>query len=144
MWWPRISFVILVVISIAANQCLGQELYILNEPASTIPKGVIGLRAFSQSYKELSTTRSLYGFRLMYGATARLSLYATISLSNHHNRQLPKDLISHTHVGNQTNYYTSPIKRGVKYPFLFNGIYLFAKYYNTVWGLLNKYRTQNH
>jgi hypothetical protein len=64
----------------------------------------------------------------MYGATARLSLIASVSISNHHDHKLPKDLINHTHLGNQTIYYTQPIKRGVEYPFLYNGLHLFAKY----------------
>jgi hypothetical protein len=106
----------------------GQELFILNEPASSVPKGVIGIRAFSQNYKEYNTSRSLDVLRAMYGVTARLSVMATGSISNHHDRKLPKDLINHTHTGNQTNYYTQPIKLGVHYPYLFNGIYLYAKY----------------
>ena len=105
-----------------------QELFILNEPASNVPKGVIGIRMFSQNFKEVKTTRSLVAFRLMYGLTPRLSVYATISGSNHHGRKLPPDLISHTHTGNQTNYFTHNIVRGVRYPFLFNGVSLFAKY----------------
>ena len=115
-----------VVLFIAPSQ--GQELFILNEPASSVPKGVLGVRAFSQNYKEYSTTRSLHALRLMYGATSKLSIMATASFSNHHDRKLPKDLINHTHVGSQTNYYTAAIKRGVRYPYLFNGIYVFAKY----------------
>jgi hypothetical protein len=106
----------------------GQELFILNEPASSVPRSVIGVRAFTQNYKEYSTTRSLEALRIMYGLTAKLSVMATASISNHHNRKLPKDLINHTHVGNQTNYFTQAIKRGVHYPYLFNGVYLFAKY----------------
>jgi hypothetical protein len=115
-------------LSLLALQSLAQELYILNEPASSVPKGIVGIRAFTQNYKEYSTTRSLYALRVMYGATPRLSVMATTSISNHHNRKLPNDLINHTHVGNQTNYFTQPIKRGVRYPSLFNGIHLFAKY----------------
>lgn len=106
----------------------GQELYILNESASSVPKGVFGVRAFTQNYKEYSTNRGLHALRVMYGATSKLSLLATASISNHHNRKLPADLINHVHVGSQTNYYTQPIKRGVRYPYLFNGVHLFAKY----------------
>ena len=118
-------------LSICFFVCLdapAQELFIQNEPASNVPKGVIGVRMFSQNFKEVSTTRSLGVFRLMYGVTARLSVYATISGSNHHSRNLPSDLITHTHTGNQTNYFTHNIKRGVSYPFLFNGLDLYAKY----------------
>lgn len=124
----KASIILFLLTLVFSVQATGQELYILNEPASSVPKGVWGLRLFSQNYKEYSTTRSLHALRVMYGATPRLSLMATASVSNHHDRKLPKDLINHTHVGNQTNYYTAAIKRGVHYPYQFNGIYLFAKY----------------
>jgi hypothetical protein len=113
---------------LALTPTYSQELFILNEPASSVPKGVIGVRAFTQNYKEYHQNRSLNVLRLMYGATAKLSVMATASISNHHDRRLPKDLINHTHIGNTTNYYTQAIKRGVHYPYLFNGVYLFAKY----------------
>jgi hypothetical protein len=64
----------------------------------------------------------------MYGLTPRLSFTVTGSVSNHHDTKLPPDLINHTHSGNQTNYYTQSVKKGVDYPYLFNGIHLFAKY----------------
>lgn len=127
MWSRASAFASFYILALAFHSH-GQELFILNEPASSVPKGVIGIRAFSQNYKEYNTSRSLDALRIMYGATAKLSVMATASVSNHHDRKLPKDLINHTHVGNQTNYYTAAIKRGVHYPYLFNGIYLFAKY----------------
>lgn len=128
MLCSKIRIIVSISILLISVRCPGQELYILNEPASSVPKGVIGVRAFTQNYKEYSTNRGLHALRLMYGATARLSVMATASISNHHNRKLPRDLINHTHNGNQTNYFTQAIKRGVSYPYLYNGIYLFAKY----------------
>lgn len=125
MWRIKTSISILLLFAVTG---FGQELYILNEPASNVPKGVMGVRIFSQHFKEINTTRSLAAFRIMYGLTPRLTVMATVSGSNHHNRQLPPDLITHTHSGNQTNYYTQNIKRGVSYPFLINGVSLFAKY----------------
>jgi hypothetical protein len=115
-------FVLLVQVS------NGQELYPLSEPASSVPKGVLGIRVFSQNFKEVNTARSLNVVRIMYGLTPRLSVMATGSFSNHHSRKLPADLITHSHVGNQTIYFTHNILRGVKYPTLFNGLHLFAKY----------------
>lgn len=128
MSFSNVNNIILLLILAVPVDSRGQELFILNEPASSVPKGVIGARAFTQNYKEYNTTRGLHALRLMFGATARLSVLATASISNHHNRKLPKDLINHTHVGNQTNYFTQPIRRGVGYAYLFNGIHLFAKY----------------
>ena len=126
MNWNKLSTILILFIAVEAT--CGQELYILNEPASNVPQGVIGVRMFSQHFKEVSTTRSMAAFRIMYGLTPRLTVMATFTGSNHHNPQLPHDLITHSHVGNQTFYYTNNIKRGVEYPFLFNGINVFAKY----------------
>jgi hypothetical protein len=126
MWRISGNLFIPVCIFFSATT-VAQELYIQNEPASSVPKGVFGVRAFTQRYKEVRTTRSLHALRVMYGVTPRLSVMATASFSNHHDRKLPKDLLNHTHSGNQTNYYTQAIKRGVEYPYLFNGVHVFAK-----------------
>jgi hypothetical protein len=105
-----------------------QELYPNNEPASTMPKGVIGVRLFQESYKELSAYRQLYAFRLMYGVLPKLSLLITGTFSNHHGDILPPNLITHTHNGGQTIYSTGNFQRGVTYPYRWNGVHLFAKY----------------
>lgn len=111
-----------------SNLALAQELYPQKESASSVPKGVVGVKMYSQVYKEFSVTRSLDVLRLMYGVTSKLSVYVSGSISNHHDDVLPVDLINHTHTGGTTNYYTQDIQRGVKYPYLFNGIDVFAKY----------------
>jgi len=105
-----------------------QELYPLSEPASSVPKGVIGLRMLSEQYRESDRIRTMQYARLMYGLTPRLSVYITAAFSNHHGQKLPPDLINHTHNGNQTTYFTQNIKRGVKYPYTFSGANLYAKY----------------
>ena len=108
--------------------CRAQELYPLNEPASSIPKGVLGVRVFGNTYQEISTQRNMAAVRIMYGVTPRLSVMATTAISNHHNKSLPADLVNHIHVGNQTFFFTQNIQRGVKYPYLLNGLHLYAKY----------------
>lgn len=128
MSFKKVDLVFLALLLALAQGTHGQELFILNEPASSVPKGVLGVRIYTHHYKEFSTTRNLGAIRLMYGVTSKLSVLATASVSNHHDRKLPKDLLNHTHTGNQTNYFAQPIKRGVDYPYLFNGINLFAKY----------------
>jgi hypothetical protein len=105
-----------------------QELYPLNEPASTLPKRVIGVRVFIKSYREESIYRNLFGARLMYGLTPRLTLMLTASASNHHGRDLPDKLVYHTHNGTQTLYSTGAFQRGSRHPYLFNGLYAYAKY----------------
>jgi hypothetical protein len=124
----KVNTVLFLFVLVPFWKSQAQELFILNEPASSVPKGVIGIRAFTQNYKEYSTNRSLDALRIMYGLTPRLSIMATGSISNHHDHKLPRDLINHSHNGNQTTYFTQPIKRGVHYPYLFNGLYLFSKY----------------
>ncbi len=105
-----------------------QELFPLNEPASNVPKGVIGLRATGDAYKEVKQYRNEFGLRIMYGVLPRLSVSATIGISNHHGKDFPPNLVTHTHNGNQTIYTTSEFERGVNYPFRSNGVYVFAKY----------------
>jgi hypothetical protein len=126
--WCKSSRWAVVILFLPVLHCVGQELYPLNESASSVPKGAIGVRVFTQNYNEVSTTRSLHVLRIMYGLTPKLSVMVTGSLSNHHSKKLPPDLVTHSHTGNQTNYYTQNILRGVSYPYLFNGIHLFAKY----------------
>jgi hypothetical protein len=105
-----------------------QELYPLNEPASNVPKGVLGVRAIGETYKELNRYRNQYSLRLMYGLLPRLTIITTIGVSNHHGKDFPANLVSHTHDGNQTVYTTGEFERGMKYPYRFNGIYLYGKY----------------
>lgn len=106
----------------------GQELFPHNEAASSIPKNVIGVRVFTESYNEAGTQRNMAALRLMYGLTAKLSLSASATVSNHHSHFLPTNLVTHTHQGNQTTYQTGTFQRGLKYDYQFNGIYAFAKY----------------
>jgi hypothetical protein len=111
------AVLIYVFLLTVARPCVSQELFPLNEPASSVPKNVLGIRVLNQNYKEVNLTRSMYAIRAMYGVTSKLSLLITGSISNHHDRKLPTDLINHTHTGNQTNYYTQSPKRGVNYPY---------------------------
>src|SRR5882724_8871841 len=128
MWCFKLKSTAFFISFLSTRACFGQELFPLNEPASSVPKHVVGVRAFTQNYTETNTRRSLEALRIMYGVTSKLSVSITGSISNHHSRKLPSDLLNHTHNGSQTNYYTQGFKRGVHYPYLFNGIYLFAKY----------------
>ncbi|MBL0137705.1 MAG: hypothetical protein IPP86_04130 [Bacteroidetes bacterium] len=106
-----------------------QELFPHNEPASSIPKKVLGVRIFGDSYNEYGEQRNLGALRLMYGLTPRLSLMATGTLSNHHSKYLPASLITHTHTASgNTNYQTGTFPRGLKYPYRFNGVYLYGKF----------------
>lgn len=105
-----------------------QELFPLNDAASSAPKGVWGIRLAGDTYQEISTQRNMASLRLIYGATSRLTLQLTGAMSNHHDKTLPPDLVNHVHIGSQTFFFTQNIQRGIRYPYLFNGIHAYAKY----------------
>jgi hypothetical protein len=105
-----------------------QELFPNNEPASTLPKNVLGLRTFATSYNEYGTLRNLFVLRAMYGITPKLTVMISGSESNHHGDLFPPNLVYHTHNGAQTAYGTGNFQRGVQYPYQFNGLYFFGKY----------------
>jgi hypothetical protein len=105
-----------------------QELFPLNEPASTVPKGVLGIRLFSDSYQEVKILRNMYALRLMYGVLPKLTVEASASVSNHHGRDFPAGLATHTHSGTGSVFSTGNFTRGVYYPYLYTGIYIYAKY----------------
>jgi hypothetical protein len=119
--------------------CKAQELYPLTEPASSIPKGVLGVRLMSQTYKATATdsagqrqsiNRNMFAARIMYGVTSNLSVEITAAGSNHHDTLLPPNLIKHTH-NNITGApigTISSIPLAAVYPYLFAGFNFYAKY----------------
>jgi len=108
----------------------GQELFPLTEPASTVPQGVLGMRAMSQIYQEYSQTRQMYAARIMYGLTSKLTFEVTASTSNHHDTLLPPNLTKHTHnpITGGNVYTADNLPRGLYYPFIFAGFNFYAKY----------------
>jgi len=94
-----------------------QELFPMTEAASTVPKGMLGVRFFGETYNEVDRMRNLFALRLMYGLTPKLTIEATPNVSNHHNAQLPPEFPTHN---------TPQI--GVNHPYLFNGVDYYAKY----------------
>ena len=123
----RIIFGI-ILIFFRLNLSEAQELFIHNESASNIPKKVLGVRLFGNSFNEINVRRNMFALRWMYGITPKLSLYLSTSFSNHHGADLPDDLITHKHIGSQTIYYSQQSQKGVKYPLKLNGLHLYAKY----------------
>lgn len=123
----RIIFVI-IFIFFDLNISKAQELFIHNESASSIPKRVLGVRLFGNSFNEINVLRNMFAVRWMYGVTPKLSLYISSSFSNHHGLSLPDDLITHKHIGSQTIYYPQQSQKGVTYPLRFNGFHLYTKY----------------
>lgn len=111
------KFLCLLFVVFSFLQTKAQELYPLSEPASNIPKNVLGIRVFSETYKEVNQWRNLTTLRWMYGLTPKLSVYLTGFASNHHGKKLPEGFPFHN----------SP-ERGASYPYKFNGGNLYAKY----------------
>ncbi|MFZ7144839.1 MAG: hypothetical protein ACO1G6_05810, partial [Bacteroidota bacterium] len=105
-----------------------QELFPHNEIASSIPKNVLGIRLFGETYDEFGTQRNMAAMRLMYGVTAKLSVSASPTVSNHHSGNLPLGLVTHTHTNNDTVYQTGTFTRGIHYDYRFNGVHFLAKY----------------
>lgn len=111
------KFLCYIVVSLCFVSAHGQELYPMTEPASNVPKGSLGIRYFSESYNEIDRVRNLFALRIMYGLTPRLTVEATPTVSNHHNKTLPVEFPTHN---------TPQI--GVHHPYLFNGVDFYAKY----------------
>jgi len=121
--------VCLFIIGIFISQSItAQELFVINEPASTVPKGVLGLKLMSETYNESGAIRNQFAARIMYGLTSNLTLWAQPMVSNHHGQTLPADLITHRHVGANTISYTRTIKYGSKYNYSFAGIHFYGKF----------------
>src|SRR5690606_30220525 len=113
----KLRFLVIVIFNVLHVPLAAQELYPLSEPASTIPKGALGVRIFSETYKEVRQWRNMSALRLMYGVSPRLSLYLTGIASNHHGRKMPSEYPFHN----------TP-ERGANYPFRFNGAHIYGKY----------------
>ncbi len=111
----RLAFLILLLPS---GTLRAQELFIQSEPASTMPGGVTGIRAFGQVYREPGDYyRGMAAFRIMHGVTPKLTMMLTATASNHHSKELPPDFPDHN---------TPQV--GVPLPWRFNGVNLYAKY----------------
>jgi hypothetical protein len=120
--------VFIVVLSIICTSFYSQELFLRNEPASNVPKGVLGVRLYGDNYSEQGSQKNMFGVRLMYGLLPKLSVMANIITSNHHNKILPRDLINHVHDGANTSYFIKDQTRGLSYDYSKPSINLYAKY----------------
>ena len=124
----QFRFISLFILFLTALNLPAQELFPLNEPASSLPKNTIGARIFSESYKELDLWRHVESMRIMYGISAKLTVMGTLSASNHHGEWLPSDLITHIHIGNNSFTNTNNIKRGQPNYYRLNGVNFYSKY----------------
>ena len=105
------------ILTSSALNTSGQELYPLTEPASTLPKNVLGVRFFTENYGDKPYIRTMQGLRLMYGINKNWSVYTTAIFSNHHGKKFPMEFPIHN----------TP-EWGVKYPYTYNGQHIYTKY----------------
>jgi hypothetical protein len=105
-----------------------QELFPLSEPASTMPKGVLGIRMSDETYREQPVYRNAFSGRIMYGLFSKLTVMANFTETNHHDINFPAGLAFHTHNGSSSTFSTGNFQRGLSYPYLFSGIDLYAKF----------------
>jgi len=124
----RCKHIVKLFLLLSSSSLSAQELFPLNDNASNIPKGILGVRIHANTFIEAGTLRNLNVLRAMYGITSKWSVYCSASLSNHHGTTFPKNLVSHTHSSNGTEYFTGNFQRGLPYPFRFNGILFYNKY----------------
>jgi hypothetical protein len=101
---------------------VSQELFPCTEPASTMPKGIAGLRYLNENFKEEPSRRTKYwhAIRLMYGITGKFQVMLTGSVSNHHTKKIPADLSNYFMNHHQVNYIPNPA--------LFEGLNLYFRY----------------
>ena len=105
-----------------------QELFPISDLASSVPKGALGVKVFDEGYQETDLYRNLAGLKLLYGVTSKLSVAATATLSDIHEKTLPFDFITHNHgVKGDTGSTNTPVA-GIPYPYVFNSVDLYAKY----------------
>lgn len=122
----RLIFILFVFFHYSVS---AQELFPHTEPASTIPKKVIGIRysleTFSTEDGKVSAWNSI---RIMYGLTPKLTLIASTSISNHHTKKFPSPYLNNfsTHHSPSSNSGSSGIDNSNKY--LLEGIHLYGKY----------------
>ena len=119
--------VCVVALFFLMQSAFGQELFPTTEPASNVPKGAAGIRLFGEGYPEGGLV-SIIGLRLMSGPTPRLSVYATVTVSDYHEKTLPFDFITHDHSGTKVSGGANTPQTGVLYPYVFNSADFYAKY----------------
>lgn len=121
----RLRCALVCLLLLVQRAIFAQELFPNTEPASNLPKGVFGLRGAVNYYNEAGQPRTWTGYKFMYGISPNLMVWTMINASNHHGPLLPANFVSndgfigpHTHGG----------KKGIYYPYRFEGVHLYAKY----------------
>ncbi len=102
-----------------------QELFPHSEPASNIPKGVLGIRIANEGFNEITQFRSQQNFRFMFGITSKLMITESFLFSNHHGYYFPSDFIKQDAAN---GYYTNGVARGRNNLYQFESMNINIKY----------------
>ena len=118
------SAIFLIFLSLSSG---AQELYNITLPASTLPKGLLGVRLFNESYSESGLIRKITVLKVMYGITPKLSVTLAGVASDYHSRYLPVDFILHDHSGGNAPP-SANAPEATPNPYIFGGADLYAQY----------------
>ncbi|MGZ4033425.1 MAG: hypothetical protein ACXVPU_10995 [Bacteroidia bacterium] len=102
-----------------------QELFPHADPASNIPKGVLGIRIANEGFNEITQFRSQQNVKFMFGFSPKLMMTESFSFSNHHGLYFPEDFIKNDAA---IGHYTNGVKKGNKYPYQFENLNVKIKY----------------
>lgn len=104
-----------------SHSLIAQELFINNEPASTMPKGLFSYRYSMENYQDENILRQWHAFRIFYGVTPNLTIALTGSISNHHPEKFPENVNAFF-----ANHHSPGYSRN--YRLKFDGFHFYAKY----------------
>ncbi len=110
-----IRFILNIILTFSlVNSIYAQELFPHVDPASNIPKGVLGIRLVNEGFNEVNEFRFSQSYRFMFGITSKLMITPAFNFSNHHGRKFPSDFIAND--GN-IGIHTHGVSKGNKYPY---------------------------
>ncbi|HEY3406148.1 MAG TPA: hypothetical protein VGK59_22330 [Ohtaekwangia sp.] len=123
----------LVFLGVTYNSVFSQELFPNNEPASTMPNGVTGIRFTEMLHYKYDTWGHREALRFMYGLTPKVTVMLSTYFSNFHVNSFPENL--NLYYSNYHNHQSDESS----YPYQFEGIHLYSK-----WRFFSKDRTHKH
>lgn len=112
---------LLLVFVLMTDSLQSQELFPLSEPASTMPKGILGVRLSGHYHYKYKTLGHREMIRLLYGAGSRLTVMLTAAGSNFHVTSFPDDLNAYY------NDYHNHKSVSSDYSYSVEGLHLYSK-----------------
>lgn len=111
---------VLVIAFIIQYPLCAQELYPYAEPASTLPKRMLGLKQMNEVFHDDNSRSRFYSaFRIMYGLHQYCTVGVTTGISNHHLKTIPKNFLFYL-----LNHHS---RRFPDNPVVLEGIHTYAK-----------------